>query len=281
MNMQNNLEIDTSYLDELHGKIRTKKGGWVIGEAVYNHGYSMLDDLVGKDSYFQVFFLNITGRLPDKQLADWLEALFICTSWPDSRIWCNQVGSLAGTMRTSPVAAVSAGILAADSRMYGPGVVVAGTRFIQKALQEKKEGRSTEDIVENYISNGKSQSHVIPGYVRPIASGDERVEAMERVGEQLGFIRGEYLSLAFAIQEVMLKKYQEGMNILGYAVAFLRDQGLTVKEIHLILSNCVGSGVQACYTEAADNPPESFFPLRCDDMDYQGPPPRPVPSPGK
>ncbi len=281
MNMQNNLKIDTSYLDELHGKIRTKKGGWVIGEAVYNHGYSMLDDLVGKYSYFQVLFLNVTGLLPERRLADWLEAMFICASWPDSRIWCNQVGSLAGTMRTSPVAAVSAGILASDARMYGPGVVLAATRFIQKALQEKKDGKSIEDIVENNIRNGHSQSPVISGYVRPIARGDERVEAMERVSNQLDFKRGEHLSLAFAIQEIMLNKYQEGMNGLGYAVAFLSDQGLKVNEINRILASWVGSGVHGCYAEAADNPPESFFPLRCDDMDYQGPPPRSVPLPKK
>jgi len=277
MNKQKNDKPDTSHWDDLHGKIRTKKGGWVIGEAVYNHGYSMLDDLVGKDSYFQVLFLNVTGRRPERRLADWLEALFICLSWPDSRIWCNQVGSLAGTMQSSPVAAVSAGILASDARMYGPGVVLSGTRFIQEARLQQKQGKTASDIVEEYLGKNRGNLPVIPGYVRPIANGDERVEAMERVTEALGFQKGKHLSLAFAIQVVMLEKYQEGMNVLGYAVAFLCDQRLSSKEIHRLLAGWVSSGVHGCYAEAADNPPESFFPLRCDDMDYQGPPPRPVP----
>lgn len=278
-NKQENDKPDTSHWDNLHGKIRTKKGGWVIGEAVYNHGYSMLDDLVGRDSYFQVLFLNVTGRRPERKLADWLEALFICLSWPDSRIWCNQVGSLAGTMRSSPVAAISAGILASDARMYGPGVLLPGTRFIQDALQQQEQGKTACSIVEEYLSKERHKSPVIPGYVRPIASGDERIAAMERVGNELGFEKGKHLLLAFAIQEVMLEKYQEGMNVLGYAVAFLCDQGLNCNEIHRILAGWVSSGVHGCYAEAADNPPESFFPLRCDDMDYQGPPPRPVPAP--
>ena len=63
--------------------------------------------------------LIIIGRLVDKRLADWVEAGFLCVSWPDSRIWCNQIGALAGSLKTSPVSATMAGVLAADSRMYG------------------------------------------------------------------------------------------------------------------------------------------------------------------
>lgn len=37
------------------------------------------------------------------------------------------------------------------------------------------------------------------------------------------------------------------------------------------------SGVTVCYVEEADKPPESFLPLRCDDIEYQGKPPRKVP----
>jgi citrate synthase len=37
------------------------------------------------------------------------------------------------------------------------------------------------------------------------------------------------------------------------------------------------SGVTACYVDAVERPAETFLPLRCDDIDYQGPPPRDVP----
>lgn len=39
----------------------------------------------------------------------------------------------------------------------------------------------------------------------------------------------------------------------------------------------VNGSVGACYAEAADHPPESFLPLRCDDIDYCGKPERQVP----
>jgi citrate synthase len=60
-------------------------------------------------------------------------------------------------------------------------------------------------------------------------------------------------------------------------MAFLVDQGFTPQEIYRIFSISVNSGVTACYIEAAESSPESFLPLRCCDMDYQGHPPRELP----
>jgi len=267
----------TSFWDERRGMLRTRKGGWVIDEAVYTHGYSLLDDLFGRASFVQVLILNVTGRMVERRLADWIEAIFLTVSYPDARIWCNHIGSLAGTMRGSPVAAVSAGLLASDSRMYGPGTIYGGAAFIAKALVLKRKGLSAEEIVDEYIGRRPDAPPVIPGYVRPVARGDERVAALERLTRQLGFERGEHLSLAYEIQDVMARRYNEGMNNLAYHSAFLCDQGFAPMEHYRILSAVVHSGVNACYSEAYDLPPESFLPLRCDDIDYQGEPPRPVP----
>lgn len=268
--------VDTSYWEQRRGIIHSRKGGWIIGKAVFNHGYSMMDDLVGSASWMQVLILNVTGRLPERRLADWLDAAFICMSWPDSRIWCNQIGSLAGTMQATSVAAVGAGLLATDSTLYGAAPLLEGTRFIRESLIKKKNGLTAEEILKEYQRHPDSVP-VVVGYVRPIATGDERVEAMRRVTEHLGFETGEHLSLAFEIEQIMLDNFKEGMNINGYVSAFLCDQGYSNKEIYRMCSTCVSSGVLACYAEAADQSPESFFPLHCNDIDYQGPAPRPVP----
>ena len=45
------------FLDQRRGKIFSKAGGWFPGKGVFNHGYSMLDDLVGEKSYFQILVL--------------------------------------------------------------------------------------------------------------------------------------------------------------------------------------------------------------------------------
>src|SRR5690606_29156545 len=112
------------------------------------HGYSMLEELIGKKSYFQIMMLNATGRLVDRNLADWFEAIFGCLSWPDPRIWCNQIGALAGTARTNNMVATIMGALASDSRTYGPLTVIEGATFIQQALAKYKQGISIADIVQ-------------------------------------------------------------------------------------------------------------------------------------
>ena len=266
----------TKYWDERRGIIRTRKGGWVIGKGVNSHGYSLLDELVGVASFFQVMMLNVTGKLPELRLAKWLEATYICLSWPDPRIWCNQIGSLGGTVRTSPVAAICAGTLAADSRIYGQGTALSVTRFIASAFEKKKQGYSIEQIVEAQ-RKGLGQSLEIPGYARPIAKGDERVEAMERVTDMLGFTIGPHLRIAYELDDYIRRNYGESMNLAAYMFSFLLDQKLTVDEIYRVCSLLVNGGIHACYAEAADRPPESFLPLRCDDIEYSGKPERKVP----
>ena len=133
MSLNENNKQPWALWNEYRNKIVSYKGGWRIGDAVYNHGFNMMEDFIGKKSFFQVLVLNTTGKMPSKEFSDWLEASFICLSWPDARIWCNQIGALAGTLRTSCASAVAGGILAADSRMYGAGTMQACLDFIIRA----------------------------------------------------------------------------------------------------------------------------------------------------
>jgi len=275
------LRITKEQWELKRGKISTNRGGWRIGEAIYNCGYSMMDDLVGQKSFFQTLILNVTRRMPSKRLADWFEASFICLSWPDSRIWCNQNGALIGTAKGSPVAGVAAGILSADSRMYGPGSISGGAEFIVRALKwYKNEGMTPLEIIKRELATKHTKpgaKPVIVGYARPIATGDERVEAMEKVTENLGFEEGDHLNLAFKIHTTLAEHYQENMNYVGYVTAFLIDQGFTPNEIYRIYSTWVHSGVHACYAEANDDIAGGFLPLACEDIEYVGVAPRKIP----
>lgn len=264
------------YLDQRRGKIFSKAGGWFPGKGVFSHGYSMLDDLVGKKSYFQIMVLNATGKLIDRKLADWLEAAYACLSWPDSRIWCNQIGALAGSARVSVAAATTMGALAADSRIYGSYTLLDGMAFIQKALVQHKKGMTAEEIVNNVDAVKKGKPFIV-GYFRPIAKGDERIVAMERVSKELGFSVGAHLSLAYQIEDILRNAYDEGMNINGYASAFLSDQGFSPQEAYQMVAMLVASGVTACYVDTLHRPVDTFLPLHCEDIDYQGEALRSVP----
>lgn len=262
--------------DKNRGKIITKKGGrWEIGKGVTSHGYSIMDELVGHVSHFQVLIMHVVGYLPERRLADWLEAIYICLSWPDPRIWPNQIGSLGGTTKTSPVAATCVGTLAADSSIYGPGTILDSSKFIMDAMNWVKQGNPIEGFLE---SRKKGEKITAPGYIRPYAKGDERIEPMQRTSNNLGFEIGEYLSLGYKIQDILFKQYDgERMNLAGYVCSFLLDQGFTQDQIYRVCSLTVNAGVIACYSEAADKEPESFLPLQCKDIEYCGVEEREVP----
>ncbi len=274
-------ESPVKFWDKRRGIIRTRKGGWVLGKGVTSHGYSILDELLGNTSFFQVLILNVTGRLPERRLAEWLEAAFICMSWPDPRLWPNTIGALGGAMQASSIGAVCAGTLASDSRIYGPGTAQDSLEFNISAFKKRKSGWSVKQIVEEQFSAGGKLN--MPGYIRPLAQGDERVVAIQGVADGLGFEVGPHLELAYEIEAYAYKVHGEGINMAGYLAGFFLDQDLagqkmSVNEICRMCSLIVNAGVHACYTEAADRPPESFLPLRCDDIEYKGEAERPVPT---
>lgn len=263
-------------LNSRQHKIVSSTGGWIAGKGVFSHGYSMMDELVGKKSYMQIVVLNATGKLVDKNLADCIESGYSCLSWPDPRIWCNQIGALAGETRATVVAGTVAGLLANDSKAYGAKTMVSGMEFIQSSLVAYQAGQSVAEIIENAtkIKGGKPN---ITGYARPLAKGDERVEAMERVIKEKGFEVGAHLNLAYQIEAFLQEHYEEGININGYVSAFLSDQGFTPQETYQIYSALVFSGVTACYVETYNKPVNSFLPLRCDDIAYTGAEKREIP----
>lgn len=261
--------------EKYHGRIVSGRGGWKIGSGVQNCGYDMMNDLVGKVSYMQVVVLNATGRLPTKELADWVEAIHICLSWPDPRIWCNRIGALAGSNKTSAVSASCLGVLAAESTSYGIKPLLNGVEFIEHAYKQISLGSSVEEFIaiETKKFGGKPN---LMGYARPIAKGDERIPAMEKVTEKLGFPIGKHLTLAYQIESKLNEKYDETMNINGYVSAFLADQGYSPVEVYRIFSSVVLSGVTACYIDTADRTEGSFAPLKTDDVVYKGAPLRRV-----
>jgi citrate synthase len=278
MNETANETADSTFWDAQRGVIRSRKGGWKIGKDVVLHGHSLFNDLMGRASWCQVWLLSITGRLIERHVADYCEAFWMTMSFPDPRIWCNQVSALAGTMRCTPVAGVSSGTLTSDSLQYAGWAISLSADFLAGALRQKNEpGFSIEEFL---ASRPKSPAGcpVMPGYSRPVALGDERVTVLHRLLAASGIPIGEHLRLALALHHVLLSKYGEQINAGGFMAAFLLDQDFTLAQIYAFFSNAVQAGAIACYIEAADRPAESFLPMRCDDVDYQGPPPREFPA---
>jgi len=262
--------------DQYRGQIYSRKGGWTMGEGIMSHGYSLLDDIHGNATIHQVMVLNITGRLPERRLSEWIDGFFICLSWPDPRIWCNKIGVYSALNRSSIIAAIAAGGLAGDSRMYGAGTVRAVGQFLDLAYEQIiKNMEPITSFFENFAyEQGKLKA---PGFARPLAKGDERIPAMCRLTRKLGYEIGAYMQMVIDMEAYLIKHEGEGMNLAGYYVAFMMDQGYTIEEIEGIAAFCVVGGVYASYFEYINQSPNAFLPLQVEDIDYVGPEARKVP----
>lgn len=266
-----------SYWLSRRNKISTSSGKWIGGEDVKVRQYSLFDDLFNKISYMQMVVLNITGRLISTELSKWLENNFLCMSYPDARIWCNQVAALAGTANSSPVSATVAGILSADSRAYGGSQTTKiAMEFIQATLKEYQEIRcnhsSDEQAIEYIVKQApiKHNKPAIVGFVRPVDKNDERIFPHMQMSKSLGFEPGEHMVLAQKISAYLIKHYSSGINIGGYTAAFLSDQNFTPEQGYQIKNACVSSGLMACYVDNIDKKNNEFLPFKCSDIKYSG-----------
>lgn len=249
--------------------IRTNIGKWFPGEDVIVRGRSLFNDWVNELSFIQFNVLNITGRLVNERVAKWIETSIFFTSYPDARIWCNQLGALAGTQKTSPVAGFVLGCLAADSKAYGSRAQYLSVIAVQDMYQQYAEGQTAAEIVEGFP---KSRGFpMIPGFARPVRVNDERLEPARRLTAQLGFERGPHMEMAEDASQYLLDTYGLGMNAAGFCSAFLLDQEFTAEEVYRLRVADVASGVMACFSDHAHQPENSFLPLQCNDIRYCGP----------
>ena len=228
----------------------------------------------------QLVILNATGRLAEPSVAQYFETTAICASWPDSRLWCNYIGALAGTVRTTVRAGTLAGALAAESQMYGGSRSCrAGMLFIQESLRMYQRGDSIEHILSK--CRHREGRPTVQGYqrdVRPLGGVDERIEPVTARVKDLGFPVGPHRALALEISSYLSRHHGEGMNANGLDSAILSDLGFSPEEAHRIRALTVASGVTACFVDARDRPGLAFLPLQCEDIAYRGPDAQPLPS---
>lgn len=264
---------NTNYWDLRNKQIFSDVGHWQGGVDVTVEGCSLMNELMGKTSWVQLIVLNATGKLPTRSVADWIEVCFMGLSYPDSRIWCNQISAYAGDTKTTVVAAASSAILAADSRAYGGSQArLLSMDFQLRAYKRYKAGESFADILSMAkFSKGKP---IITGFARPIDRDDERLQPFEKTQDQLGLEVGPYLTFAKELSCYLDQHYNLSMNCGGYASAFLLDQGFTPNEGYRINSFAVISGAVACYRNVEKQPANSFLPLKCNDIKYTGKAPR-------
>ena len=98
---------------------------------------------------------------------------------------------------------------------------------------------------------------------------------MRAEAERLGFLDGEHIQFAYQIEALLpLMGYDWRMNISVFIGAIAADQHLTPSEYYHFMILCFCAGMVPCAVDSLQKPEGAFFPLRCDNIRYEGVAPR-------
>ena len=245
----------------------TSMGGSVLGETVKLRQKDLFEDFK-KSSWMNVLLYGITGRSYDKKQCELFEAIWkISTSYPEPRVWNNRVASLAATTRSTGNLGISAGIAVSEATIYGQGPMVRVMSFLLRVEEKLSNGMSLDQVVDDEL---KKYNRIF-GFGRPIIEGDERIDPLFEIAEQLGFSNGKYVKLLFEIKNKLLngpKKLE--MNVAALDAALCADQGFDVREFYLFMSLSFSAGITFCFSDSSSKLEGAFLPFRCKSISYSG-----------
>jgi hypothetical protein len=255
---------------ENEGRLVTKMGGWFPGERVVMRGQDLHVDLADMD-WMALYVYSITGRRLTPVQYQMLNAIWNCTSYPDPRLWNNRVSALAGTARSTGALAISAGIAVSEASVYGRRPDVRAFDFLIRTKQALDKGADLLECIKQELEKHRT----IYGYGRPVVRGDERIQHLMKRVKDLGLESGEYVSLVFEIERLLLEgRWRLQMNLAALAAALVADMKFNIKEFYLYSIPCFVVGMLPCFIEAGEKAEGGFFPLDCDRIAYEGAPRR-------
>ena len=256
-------------IDELLGSEntwQTTMGKWFAGERVVFRGKDLHHEL-GHMSWLELYLFSITGKEYTRAQLTVLNAIWTFTSFPDPRLWNNRVTALAGTARSTPTLALSAGMAMSEATIFGHKPSVRAISFIKKAKRLCDEGQDIKAIIEMELQDRR----VIGGFGRPLYRSDERISHLLRVVKENDMDKGPHVSLAFEVERQLLAgRWRMRMNIAGFGAAIAADLDFSPREFHLFKVPCFIAGMVPCFVEAQQKTEGSFFPFRCSTIEYKG-----------
>lgn len=257
-------------LNEATDRVRSAVGGWLGSQAVFR-GLDLHRDLQDMN-WFELNVFGITNRRFSRDQLRVLEAIWTCTSYPDSRIWNNRVSALSGTTRSTGALGMAAAVAVSEARIYGLGPGLSAYDFFIKALSKTSEGASLKSVIKEHLAVSRG----IGGYGRPLTSEDERIEPLMALVRELGLDQGKHLQLAFQVDEALREgRWRLKINYAALAAALSLDMGFSRQEFYLYVVHLFLAGMNPCYINALDQPQGTLLPLSCSHINYLGQEKRP------
>lgn len=216
--------------------------------------------------WFELYLYGITGRFfTDKQLKV-LNFIWTCTSYPDPRIWNNRVAALAGTTRSTLSLGLGAALAVSEAEIYGSKTAKRSLDFLLRLSQALSKGYSIEQFVDEELTSGRK----IYGYGRALVGGDERVPHILKLLSDVGMENGTFVRLALEVEAVLKAKKGLAMNLASLSAGIAGDLHFSLNEFQAFISLAFTAGIVPCFSEAADKPMGTLFPLKCSRLVYEG-----------
>ncbi|MBI4986433.1 MAG: citryl-CoA lyase [Rhodocyclales bacterium] len=248
------------------GVLRTRMGAFWPGQRAVFRGRDLHRELRDSD-WLALYVYGVTGRHFTPPQLKLLHAIWVITSYPDTRLWNNRVAGLAGTVRSSPTLGLAAAIAVSEATIYGGGAGLRAYDFITRAAAAVAGGADLREFVSREVA-----SRYLYGYGRPIHRNDERLAWLAQVAEEQGFGSGKHFRLAFEVGKTLaaIGRPNLRMNYAGMVAPLGADLGLSRREFQLFRVPLFFAGMPPCWLEAADKPEGTLFPTPCDKIAYEG-----------
>jgi len=245
----------------------TDMGAWFQGERVVIRGKDLFTEFKNA-SWIEILLFGITGKSYTQDQIKLFNGMWtLCGSYPDPRIWNNRIASLAGTARSTTALAIGAATAVSEAKIYGRGPDIRSIDFLLRTKDKIDLGIDLNEVVKEELKKHRT----IAGFGRPVINKDERIKPMHDLAEELNLLNGDYVNLVYDVEEYLLKgRYRMRMNIASFLAALMADQGFTVREYYQFMVLGFSAGMFPCYIDAVNKPEGSFFPLRCERINYTG-----------
>lgn len=245
--------------------LKTYAGKAFVGTRAVFMGRDLHKDLRHYD-WLALYMLSITGREFSTEQIKLLHAIWVCTNYPDIRIWNNRIVGLGASTKSTPALSISAGSGASEAIVYGGHPCLRAAAFLIEAQKKVELGQDVESIVKEELKQRR-----IYGYGRPINSTDERLTWIYSIANELKLDSGPHTKLSKEVESVLIGVHPAlKMNYAAALAGLCADMGLSAKEVQMFVYPMFLAGMLPCYTESAELPANSLFKMDCQDISYQG-----------
>lgn len=255
------------------GRLKSRVGACYPGSHAVFRGHDLHAELMHMD-WVELYLFGITGRRFSREQIRLLHAIWVCTSYPDARLWNNRIAALAGSARSSANLGITAALAVSEATVYGGQAGARAMEFLLRARACVDRGVELAALVQE-----ETRERRIYGYGRPINSSDERIPWLMDLAKRLGLHDGPHVRLAFDVEKLLVARHpQLRMNYAALHAALIADMGLSVREYQLLRIPTFLAGMPPGLVEAAERPEGTLFPTPCAGIAYEGIAKRPWPA---